>query len=190
VQPGEILGVLSPAGAGKTTLIRLLATLLPPSAGSFAIAGVPSSRPSEIRGLIGLSPAMVSHPSHLTGLELLTYYARLFGVDREEAPRLAGRLLTEVGLAAVAATRIATYDRELRRRLELARTLVNEPRVLLLDEPTGGLNPLAANRMLDLVRQVAGTRGASVVFATWEPAEVDYVHGSTLALNQGAHLIE
>ena len=98
---------------------------------------------------------------------------------------MSGRLLAEVGLVAVAGTRISAYDRELRSRLGLATALVREPSVLLLDEPTSGLNPLAANRMLDLIRQAATWRGATVLFTTWEPADVEYVRARQLILDHG-----
>jgi len=185
VAPGEIVGVLGPAGAGKTTLIRVLGTLLAPTGGSFAIAGVHSHRAAEIRALIGLLPASVNQPGHLTGVEVIASCAQLSGLRRTEAWRLAGRLLAEVGLVAVAGSRISGYDRELRSRLGLATALVHEPSVLLLDEPTCGLNPLAANRMLDLIQQAATRRGATVLFTTWEPADVEYVRARQLILDHG-----
>ncbi|WP_169523983.1 BTAD domain-containing putative transcriptional regulator [Amycolatopsis balhimycina] len=185
VAPGEIVGVLGAPGAGKTTLIRVLGTLLAPTGGSFAIAGVPSHRGAEIRALIGLLPAPADQPGHLTGVETLASCARFSGLGRTEAWRLAGRLLAEVGLVDVAGSRISAYDRELRCRLGLATALVREPSVLLLDEPTSGLNPLAANRLLDLIQQAATWRGATVLFTTWEPAEVAYVRARQLILDRG-----
>src|SRR5439155_22234192 len=98
-------------------------------AGSFSTAGVPSSRPVDIRRLVGVLPAEARHPGHLTAREFLTYHARLFGVRRSDAPALVDRLLDEVGLAERASARIGSYDRDRRRRLELARALVNEPAV-------------------------------------------------------------
>lgn len=186
VQPAEIIGVLGAAGAGKTTMIRLLSTVLEPSAGVFSIVGTPSSQPVEIRRMVGVVPARAGQPRHLTGREYLTYHARLFGADRRDAPRQADRLLAEVGLDELACAKIATYGRDSCRRLELARALVNNPSVVMLDEPSDGLDPLGRRRILDLVRDIAGERGVTVLLATHDLAEVQRICGSVLVLDNGA----
>jgi ABC-2 type transport system ATP-binding protein len=185
-RPGEVVGLLGPAGAGKTTIIRLLSTLLVPTGGSFSIAGVPSSRAVEIRRLVGVLPAGARSPGQMTGREFLCYHARLFGLGRDAARELADRLLAELDLTGQAAVPTRCYDQDRCRRLELARALVNDPVVVLLDEPTEGLDPVGRRRILDLVRDTAKQRGATVVLATHDLAEVERICGSVLVMDKGA----
>ena len=97
-EAGEILGVLGPNGAGKTTAIRVLTTILPPTRGTFSVAGIPSSRPAEIRRRIGVLPESGGYPDRQTGEEYLRYHARLFGYSRADSRAAADELLVEVGL--------------------------------------------------------------------------------------------
>ena len=99
VEEGEIIGVLGPNGAGKTTAIRVLTTILEPTRGSFTVAGLPHTRPAEIRRRIGVLPESAGYPEHQTGEEYLRYHARLYGGSRADARATAGALLEEVGLA-------------------------------------------------------------------------------------------
>jgi ABC-2 type transport system ATP-binding protein len=109
---GHVVGLLGPNGAGKTTTIRLLSTMLTPSAGEFSVAGIPSNRPAEIRRRIGVLPESAGYPGNQTGGEYLCYHARLFGLPRAEAERVATRLLAEMGLDGRAGSRIASNLRE------------------------------------------------------------------------------
>ncbi len=145
---GEILGVLGPNGAGKTTAIRVLTTILAPTRGTFAVAGVPHTRAAEIRRRIGVLPESAGYPEHQTGEEYLRYHARLYGRSRAGARAVAAALLDEVGLADRARSLISTYSRGMRQRLGIARALVNEPQVVFLDEPTLGLDPAGQRQML------------------------------------------
>lgn len=185
VRQAEVIGALGPAGAGKTTIIRLLSTVLRPTAGTFSIAGTPSSEPVLIRRMVGVLPARAGQPGHLTGREFLTYHARLFGAGRLDAHQQADRLLTEVGLAEHGSRTIAGYSVDACRRLELARALINDPCVVLLDEPTNGLDPLGQRRILDLVRSIANERGVTVLLATPDLAEVERICDSVLILVAG-----
>jgi ABC-2 type transport system ATP-binding protein len=184
-EPGEILGVLGPNGAGKTTAIRVLTTILDPSCGSFAVAGVPHTRPAEIRRRIGVLPESAGYPEHQTGEEYLRYHARLYGRSRAEAQAAAGKLLDEVGLGDRGPTLISTYSRGMRQRLGIARALVNEPQVVFLDEPTLGLDPAGQRQMLATVRRIAGERGATVLLSTHLLAEVEETCSRVLILNRG-----
>ncbi|MDX8032648.1 ABC transporter ATP-binding protein [Lentzea sp. BCCO 10_0856] len=185
VHEGEVVGLLGPNGAGKTTTIRMLSTVLAPTGGDFAVAGVPSSRPADIRARIGVLPESAGYPLHQTGLEYLMYHGRLFGLARDEARQTAVRLLGQVGLADRAQTRIATYSRGMRQRLGIARALVNNPSVMFLDEPTLGLDPAGQREILTLVRTIAEARGTTVVVSTHTLPEVEQVCSSVLIMNKG-----
>ena len=158
---GIVLGFLGPNGAGKTTAIRVLTTVLAPSAGSFAVADVPHTRPVELRRRIGVLPESAGYPERTTGGEFVRYHARLFGQSRASARATAAALLAEVGLAERADAPIAAYSRGMRQRLGIARALVNQPEVAFLDEPTLGLDPAGQRQVLELVRRIAAERGAT-----------------------------
>ena len=185
VQPGEVLGVLGPNGAGKTTAIRVLTTILSPTRGSFAVAGVPHTRPAEIRRRIGVLPESDGYPERQTGEEYLVYHARLYGHSRASARAVAGGLLEEVGLAERRKSLIAAYSRGMRQRLGIARTLVNDPAVVFLDEPTLGLDPAGQRQILGNVQRIARERGATVLLSSHLLAEVEENCSRVLILNRG-----
>jgi ABC-2 type transport system ATP-binding protein len=185
VQAGEVLGVLGPNGAGKTTAIRVLTTILAPGHGSFSIAGVPHTRPSEIRRRVGVLPESSGYPERQTGEEYLRYFARLFGQSRAGARAVAESLLEQVGLAERRRSLIAAYSRGMRQRLGIARALVNDPQVVFLDEPTLGLDPAGQRQVLALVRRITTERGATVLLSTHLLAEVEDVCSQVLILNRG-----
>jgi ABC-2 type transport system ATP-binding protein len=186
VEPGEILGVLGPNGAGKTTAIRVLTTLLAPTRGTFTVAGLPHTDATEIRRRIGVLPESGGYPERQTGEEFLRYHARLYGHDRKGAASVADRLLADVGLHDRRRTLIAGYSRGMRQRLGIARALVNEPRVVFLDEPTLGLDPAGQRQVLSLVRGIARDRHAAVLLSTHLLAEVEEVCSRVLILNRGS----
>ncbi len=185
VQAGEVLGVLGPNGAGKTTAIRVLTTILRPSSGTFSVAGVPHTRPSAIRRLVGVLPESAGYPPRQTGEEYLQYFARLFGHSRASAHARAEELLTQVGLSDRRHSLIAGYSRGMRQRLGIARALINDPQVVFLDEPTLGLDPAGQRQVLALVRRIATERGATVLLSTHLLAEVEEVCSRVLILNRG-----
>ena len=182
-RPGEVVGLLGPNGAGKTTTIRLLSTVLTPTRGWFRVAGVDSRNGQEIRNRVGVLPESAGYPGYLSGRDYLRYHAKLFGIDKPDG--LVARLLADVGLTDRAASRIATYSRGMRQRLGIARALVNEPSVVLLDEPTLGLDPAGQRQMLTIIRQIAETRGAAVVLSTHTLPEVEQVCGRVLIMAEG-----
>ena len=181
---GEILGVLGPNGAGKTTAIRVLTTILAPTRGTFAVAGIPHTRAAEIRRRIGVLPESAGYPEHQTGEEYLRYHARLYGRSRAGARAVAAVLLDEVGLADRSRSLISTYSRGMRQRLGIARALVNEPQVVFLDEPTLGLDPAGQRQMLAIVLRIAQERGATVLLSTHLLAEVEETCSRVLILNR------
>jgi ABC-2 type transport system ATP-binding protein len=182
---GEVVGLLGPNGAGKTSAIRMLTTILPPDGGSFAVDGVPHTRPADIRRRVGALPESAGYPEHQTGEEFLRYHARLYGRGRADARAVAATLLDEVGLGDRADSLISTYSRGMRQRLGIARALVNEPQVVFLDEPTLGLDPAGQRQMLATVRRIAGERGATVLLSTHLLAEVEETCSRVLILNRG-----
>jgi len=187
---GEVIGLLGPNGAGKTTAIRMLTTILSPTAGTFAVAGVPHTRPAEIRRRVGVLPESAGYPEQQAGAEFLRYHARLFGHSRASAQSTAGALLEQVGLAERGASRIGTYSRGMRQRLGIARALVNDPDVVFFDEPTLGLDPAGQRQVLRLVEAIARDRGATVLLSTHFLAEVEDICSRVLILNRGRVVAE
>jgi ABC-2 type transport system ATP-binding protein len=185
LKAGEVLGVLGPNGAGKTTAIRVLTTILGPSGGRFSVAGVPHTRPSEIRRVVGVLPESAGYPARQTGEEYLRYFARLYGHSRAGARALAQELLTQVRLFDRRHSLIAGYSRGMRQRLGIARALVNDPQVVFLDEPTLGLDPAGQRQVLGLVRRITTERGATVLLSTHLLAEVEEVCSRVIILNRG-----
>ena len=185
LEEGSVLGVLGPNGAGKTTAIRMLTTILPPSSGRFAVAGIPDGSEREIRRRIGVLPESAGYPARESGEEYLTYHARLHGRPATEAVAAARRLLAEVGLADRESALIHTYSRGMRQRLGIARALVNDPAVVFLDEPTLGLDPQGQRDVLQMVRRLAGERGVTVLLSTHLLDEVEQVCTDVLILNHG-----
>jgi len=172
-------------GAGKTTAIRVLTTILEPTRGSFAVAGVPHTNPAEIRRRIGVLPESAGYPEHQTGEEYLRYHARLYGRNRADARSVAATLLEELGLGERGGSLISTYSRGMRQRLGIARALVNEPQVVFLDEPTLGLDPAGQRQMLATVRRIAGERGATVLLSTHLLVEVEETCSRVMIRNRG-----
>jgi oleandomycin transport system ATP-binding protein len=165
VPTGSVLGLLGPNGAGKTTVVRVLASLLRPDAGRATVGGFDVLREAhQVRQLIGLTGQYAAVDENLTGTENLLLIGRLLGRSRREARRRAGELLDDFGLADAADRAAKTYSGGMRRRLDLAASLVGRPRILFLDEPTTGLDPRARLELWDIVRGLV--RGGSTVLLT------------------------
>jgi ABC-2 type transport system ATP-binding protein len=190
VPAGSVLGFLGPNGAGKTTVIRMLSTILTPDSGSFTVAGVPSHQSARVRSVVGVLPESAGYPPAQTGREWLTFQARLFGQPRRQAADTAKALLTEVGLADRGGSAISSYSRGMRQRLGIARALVNDPHVVILDEPTLGLDPAGQDQLLDLISRIARQRGATVVLSTHQLDEVERVCDRVVILHHGRVVAE
>jgi oleandomycin transport system ATP-binding protein len=194
--PGTVLGVLGPNGAGKTTAVRVLATLLRPDAGRAAVAGVDVVRhPARVRRLIGLTGQYASVDEDLTGTENLVLIGRLLDLRSGEAKARAARLLADFGLAEAADRRAATYSGGMRRRLDLAASLVGRPEVIFLDEPTTGLDPAKREDVWAIVRRLVAD-GVTVLLTTQYLEEADALadaisvvdHGRVIAHGTAAEL--
>ena len=166
VQRGSVYGVLGPNGAGKTTTINVLATLLAPDGGTARVLGHDVVAEADtVRGLISLTGQFASVDEDLTGAENLVMIARLFGFGRREAKSRAEALLEGFGLAESAGKLAKHYSGGLRRRLDIAASIVVTPAVLFLDEPTTGLDPRARRQVWDIVRSLAG-QGTTILLCT------------------------
>ncbi|KUO16370.1 ATP-binding cassette domain-containing protein [Streptomyces dysideae] len=183
VAEGTVCGVLGPNGAGKTTAVRLLTTLLRPDAGSARIAGHDLVREAAaVRHRIGVTGQYASIDGDLTGRENLRLFARLHRV-RGPAGR-AGELLDRFGLAEAADRPASTYSGGMRRRLDLAASLVRRPDVLFLDEPTTGLDPASRNQIWDAVRELTGD-GTTVLLTTQYLEEADQLADDIALVDRG-----
>jgi ABC-2 type transport system ATP-binding protein len=167
VEQGEVFGLLGPNGAGKTTTIRVLTTLLKPAAGTVEVFGLDTRRSAmRIRRQIGYVPQQLSIDGQLTGVENVLLFARLFDVPRRERRDRVRGALSLVGLDEVAGRLASTYSGGMIRRLELAQALVNRPRLLVLDEPTIGLDPLARRSVWERVLQLRAEFAMTILLTT------------------------
>jgi ABC-2 type transport system ATP-binding protein len=195
-QPGQVLAVLGPNGAGKTTFVRTVATLVAPSAGELRVRGVDVARdPAVVRRQIGLAGQFAAVEPTMTGRENLEMVARLFGHRRRQAQRATSAVIEMLGLGEVAGRRASTYSGGQRRRLDLGASLVGAPRLLLLDEPTTGLDPAGRAEVWAAVRSLVAA-GTDIVLTTHYLEEADELadhivvigHGRTIANGSPAEL--
>ncbi|CAM5293330.1 ATP-binding cassette domain-containing protein [Kitasatospora aureofaciens] len=174
VRTGEVFGLLGPNGAGKTTTIRAITTLLPVGAGMVRVFGHDATRrPMEVRRLLGYVPQQLSADAGLTGRENVALFARVFDVPRAERARRVTQALAAVDLTDAADRMAATYSGGMVRRLELAQALVSAPRLLVLDEPTIGLDPIARTGVWERVDAVRRATGMTVLVTTHYMDEAD-----------------
>ena len=185
VPEGTVLALLGPNGAGKTTAVRVLTTLLRPDAGSAVVAGVDVlADPGAARARIGLSGQYAAVDEHLTGYENLVMVGRLYHLGRGRAQRRARELLERFDLADAADRPAKTYSGGMRRRLDLAGALVAEPPVLVLDEPTTGLDPRSRQQMWEVIRELV-TGGATLLLTTQYLEEADRLADEILVIDRG-----
>ncbi|MFF8311994.1 ABC transporter ATP-binding protein [Streptomyces lydicus] len=167
VRPGEVFGLLGPNGAGKTTLIRCITTLLPVPAGTVRVYGHDAAKERmAVRRLLGYVPQQLSADAGLTGRENVTLFARVFDVPRRERAERVAQALAAVGLTEAAGRLAKTYSGGMIRRLELAQALVSAPRLLMLDEPTIGLDPIARTSVWEHINAVRAATGMTVLVTT------------------------
>ena len=185
VRTGSVFGLLGPNGAGKTTAVRILATLIRPDGGHATVCGQDVvSQAHQVRQLTGLTGQYASVDETLTGTENLMLIGRLTGQSRPAAKGRARELLTAFRLSDAADRAVKTYSGGMRRRLDLAASLVTSPRVLYLDEPTTGLDPLSRNEMWEVVRGLSAT-GVTVLLTTQYLEEADQLAEDIAVVDHG-----
>ncbi len=192
VEHGEIFALLGPNGAGKSTLIRMLTTLLPATSGTATICGHDVVKEADaVRRLIGVIPQAMTSDMELSVEENLLIYAKLYGVPRERRKRLMTDLIEAVELTKWKDKPVKNLSGGMRRRVEIARGLVHEPRVFFLDEPTTGLDPVSRVAVWEMLRQLKETRDLTVLITTHYMDEADKLcdriaiidHGKLVALD-------
>ncbi len=174
VEDGEIFGLLGPNGAGKSTLIRMLTTLLPPSAGTAMVHGFDVVRQADsVRQVIGVIPQAMTSDLELSVEENLIIFAKLYGVPREKRERLIDELLEAVELTRWRSAPVKHLSGGMRRRVEIARGLVHEPRIFFLDEPTTGLDPVSRVAVWEMLQRIKSQRDLTILITTHYMDEAD-----------------
>jgi len=187
VRTGEIFGLLGPNGAGKSTLIRMLTTLLLPTAGSAYIGNDEVQRnPTAVRRAIGVIPQAFTSDPDLTAAENLEFYARLYGMSRAGRRELIADLLADVDLVDWRDRLVGTFSGGMRRRLEIARGLLHRPSVLFLDEPTTGLDPASRIAMWNMIRRLKAQAEVTIFLTTHYMEEADALCSRVAFFDRGS----
>ncbi|MCU1393960.1 MAG: DynT5 [Ilumatobacteraceae bacterium] len=187
-ETGCVTALLGPNGAGKTTFISAVATLLSPTSGELRVAGIDArTNPKAVRQVIGLAGQYASVEPAMTGRENLEMVARLFGLDKKTARTAAGDVLDRLGLSEAGDRLVRNYSGGMRRRLDLGASLVGKPRLLLLDEPTTGLDPRSRLDLWDAIRSLVAD-GTDVLLTTQYLEEADQLARDVVIIDHG-HVI-
>ncbi|MFF9276048.1 ATP-binding cassette domain-containing protein [Streptomyces griseosporeus] len=185
VREGTVMGVLGPNGAGKTTLVRILSTLITPDAGQATVAGYDVVRqPRQLRRVIGLTGQYASVDEKIPGWENLYMIGRLLDLSRKDARARADELLERFSLTEAARRPVSTYSGGMRRRLDLAASMIGHPAVLYLDEPTTGLDPRTRNEVWDEVKRMVG-EGVTVLLTTQYMEEAEQLAHELTVVDRG-----
>jgi ABC-2 type transport system ATP-binding protein len=190
IRGGSVYGLLGPNGAGKTTAIRVLTTLLKPTSGSATVLGLDVLREAAaVREKVSLTGQYASVDEDLTGQENLVLIGRLLGLAWRDARARATEMLDAFGLADAAGRQVRTFSGGMRRRIDIAASLVTRPEILFLDEPTTGLDPRSRNQVWDLVRQIAA-EGTTVLLTTQYLEEADRLAERMAVIDHGRVIAE
>lgn len=186
VESGEVFGLLGPNGAGKSTTIKMLTTLLPPSAGTASIAGFDIKRqPAKVRRVVGYVPQILSADGNMTGYENLLIFAKLYDVPRREIKIRLMQALEFMGLDEAAHKIVRNYSGGMIRRLEIAQSLLHRPPVLFLDEPTVGLDPVARKAVWGYIKQLRTDFGMTILLTTHYMEEADVLCNRIAIMHRG-----
>ena len=190
VRRGAVYGMLGPNGAGKTTTVRMLATLLRPDSGTARVLGHDVvAEADSVRGLVSLTGQLASVDEDLTGRENLVMVGRLLGYSRSQARTRADELLEAFGLGDAAGRQVKNYSGGMRRRLDVAASIVVTPELMFLDEPTTGLDPRSRNQVWDIIRTLAG-QGTTVLLCTQYLDEADQLADGIAVIDRGEVIAE
>jgi len=191
VRAGEVVGLLGPNGAGKTTTIRILSTLLQPTSGEASVLGHDVvAEPEKVRSSEGIVFESTNLYGKLTGFENLEYYGRLYGMDGNAIHSRVQELLHLVGLSDRARDRVQGFSRGMKQRLAIARALLHDPPVLILDEPTASLDVPAARSIRDLIRTTTASEKKATVLCTHNMLEAQYLCTRVVIINKGMKVAE
>jgi ABC-2 type transport system ATP-binding protein len=182
--PPGITSLVGPNGSGKTTLMNLMTGLVRPTRGRVQVLGYKTDDPENLFRILGYSTQFDAFPKGLTGFQFLYSYLRLSGRDSQEAERMAWRAIERVNLVEAAKRNVAAYSKGMRQRIRLAQALAHDPRVLVLDEPLNGLDPLARSEMIALFRATA-EQGCYVIISSHILHEVDVISDQVILLSNG-----
>lgn len=190
VGQGEILALLGPNGAGKTTTIRILATLLKPNSGDVKVNGHDVvDEAGAVRASIGLTGQYAAVDEYLTGFENLELIGHLYHLSKKTAKEIATRLIEEVDLVEASSKPVKTYSGGMKRRLDLAMSLIANPPVIFLDEPTTGLDPRSRNAMWKMVKKLAAN-GTTILLTTQYMEEADFLADNIIVIDHGVVIAE
>ncbi|MCX6951231.1 MAG: ABC transporter ATP-binding protein [Verrucomicrobia bacterium] len=188
VAPGEVFGLLGPNGSGKSTTIKILLGLLEPTAGECRVFGVPSAR-VEARLDVGYLPESPYFYRHLTGRELVKFYAKICGLGGAALPGRVAEVIAWVGLTEAADRRVGTYSKGMLQRIGLAQALVHDPRLVILDEPTAGVDPVGSAAISELVLKLKA-QGKTVLITSHLLAQIEDICDRVAILDRGRLMLE
>ncbi|MHC4708138.1 MAG: ABC transporter ATP-binding protein [Planctomycetota bacterium] len=183
LNPG-ITSLVGPNGAGKTTLMNLMTGLLRPTRGRIKVLGIAPTQSHKLFGLVGYATQFDAFPKGLSGFQFIYSYLRLFGYSNAKCKQLADQVIEQVGLSDAAGRRVAGYSKGMRQRIRLAQALAHDPRVLILDEPLNGLDPLVRAETIKLFRRYA-TEGRHVLVSSHVLHEVDMISDQVVLMSGG-----
>ena len=182
--PPGITSMVGPNGSGKTTLMNLMTGLVRPTRGSIRILGISPDEPEKLFRLLGYSTQFDSFPKGLTGFQFVYSFLRLFGTSHAECEKQAWKAIERVNLAEAANRKVAGYSKGMRQRIKLAQSIAHDPRVLVLDEPLNGLDPLVRAETIALFRELAA-EGRHVIVSSHILHEVDMISDQVILLSNG-----
>ena len=182
--PPGITALVGPNGSGKTTLMNLMTGLIRPTQGRIEVLGYRTDDPENLFKIVGYSTQFDAFPKGLTGFQFVDSYLRLSGTDAASAQQLALKAIERVGLAEAAHRKVAAYSKGMRQRIRLAQALAHDPRVLILDEPLNGLDPLARSEMIAMFRYAAA-QGCYVILSSHILHEVDVISDQVILISNG-----